>query len=162
MFTDSRDEIVVDDEIRETVLLDMPIRAICRDNVAGRKRYKDREGHYYCEDCFPLRGQGPAQDSTSRDPDMVGAAYIVSQTLIPFIEAKYGPGGVRKMLDSYASGATAMDAIPALAGTGVAEFNTAFRQWGKSEKRVFENTIPVRYDTERHEGTLRFSKEKRP
>ena len=99
---------------------------------------------------------------SSRDPDMVGAAYIVSQTLIRFIEARYGPGGIRKMLASYASGGTAMDAIPALSGSDVAEFNTAFRQWGQSEKRVFENTIPVRYDTEESDGALRFSKEKRP
>ena len=35
VFTDGDDEIIVDEEVRETVLLDMPIRAICRDDCNG-------------------------------------------------------------------------------------------------------------------------------
>ncbi|HEX6178778.1 MAG TPA: hypothetical protein VF057_10500, partial [Thermoanaerobaculia bacterium] len=83
---------------------------------------------------------------SSRDPDMIGAAYIMSQTLIRFIEERYGRAGVHKLLESYNGGGTAHDALVALAGKDLSQFNADFRAWGKAENRVFENQIAVRYD----------------
>lgn len=83
---------------------------------------------------------------SSRDGDMIGAAYIVSQTLIRFIEDRYGQAGIRKLLAAYASGETPVNAIATVAGRDVGTFNTAFREWGKAEQRVFANRIAVRYD----------------
>jgi tetratricopeptide (TPR) repeat protein len=84
--------------------------------------------------------------TTSRDRDMVGAAYVLSETLVRFVDERYGTAGIAKILQAFRGGATPEEAIHALTGTTVADFDAAFRQWGRSEKRVFENQITVRYD----------------
>ena len=83
---------------------------------------------------------------SSRDPAMMGAAYIVSQTLIRFIEERYGREGIQRLLAAYAAGEPPVTAVTTLAGRDLGEFNTAFRAWGKAEQRVFANRIAVRYD----------------
>lgn len=84
--------------------------------------------------------------TTSRDGDMVGAAYIVSQTLIRFIEQRYGADALQKFMAQYAANATTDEAIRAVTGATTADFDAAFRAWGRAEKRVFQSTIAVRYD----------------
>jgi tetratricopeptide (TPR) repeat protein len=83
---------------------------------------------------------------SSVDPDMIGAAYIMSQALIRFVEERYGREGIHKLLQSYNSGGAPDDALVALAGKDLGQINSEFRAWGKAESRVFENRIAVRYD----------------
>jgi hypothetical protein len=82
----------------------------------------------------------------SPDPDMIGEAYIESQTIIRFIEATYGPGGVGKLIAAFRDGATTDEAIARLANTTVADFDTKLRAWGRSGRKVFENDDITRYD----------------
>lgn len=82
----------------------------------------------------------------SPDPDMIGEGYVVSQTLIRFIESKYGPAGINKLLASFRAGATTQDALQQLSGLGLPEFDGQLRAWGHSGQRVFDNPPPVRYD----------------
>jgi hypothetical protein len=76
----------------------------------------------------------------SPDPEMIGAAYIIAQTNVRFIETKYGRAAVTKMIAAYRDGATTDEAIQRACGKTIAEYELDLRQWGRSEKRVFENT----------------------
>ena len=99
---------------------------------------------------------------TSRDGDMVGAAYVVSETFVRYLEQSLGEAGVKAVIARYAQGATTEEAIAAVAGRPLADVDASFRAWGRAEKRVFQNPAPVRYDQEpavvtgekRERGTL--------
>lgn len=75
----------------------------------------------------------------SPDPEMIGAAYLVAQTDIRYIEAKYGKAGLQKIMAAFRGGATTEEAIRAVAGTPLTEFEIDLRKWGRSEQRVFAN-----------------------
>ncbi|HYC58737.1 MAG TPA: tetratricopeptide repeat protein [Thermoanaerobaculia bacterium] len=77
--------------------------------------------------------------SGSPDPEMIGAAYIVSQTDIRFIEAKLGRSGLHKMLAAFRAGATTEEAIREVFRKPMPEVERELREWGRSERRVFEN-----------------------
>lgn len=81
----------------------------------------------------------------SPDPEMIGEAYIVSQTIIRYIEATYGPQGLAKMLAAYRDGATTEEAIKQLSGLSVADFDTKLRAWGRTGTKIFENHEFVDY-----------------
>jgi hypothetical protein len=83
---------------------------------------------------------------TSRDGDMIGEAYIVSETFVRYLQESVGPAGMQALIASFAQGSTTEEAIAAVSHKPLAELDAAFRLWGKSEKRVFENPSPVRYD----------------
>lgn len=83
---------------------------------------------------------------TSRDGDMVGAAYVDSQTFIRYLESQYGIAGLQKLIASFAAGASQDEALTSLSGKPVADLDAAFRVWGHAEKRVFQNEAAVRYD----------------
>ncbi len=80
------------------------------------------------------------------DPGMISEAYVEAQTIIRYIEAKYGKAGVARMMESFRNGATTEEAIQQLTGGSVAQFDTDFRAWGRTSGKVFEDSIPVRYD----------------
>ncbi|HEX7152083.1 MAG TPA: hypothetical protein VF618_11405 [Thermoanaerobaculia bacterium] len=83
----------------------------------------------------------------SPDPEMITEAYVLSQTLLRYVEAKYGAAGIAKMLASFRAGATTEEAIRQLSGQSMGEFDQAMRTWGRSAtSRVFENPPPLRYD----------------
>lgn len=82
----------------------------------------------------------------SPDPEMIGEAYIESQTIIRFVEATYGPAGVTKLLTAFHDGATTDEAIAKLAGTSVADFDAKLRVWGRNGRTTFENDEITRYD----------------
>ncbi|HJT18781.1 MAG TPA: hypothetical protein VJ853_15395 [Thermoanaerobaculia bacterium] len=86
--------------------------------------------------------------STSPDPEVIGEGYIESQTVIRYIEAKYGAAGVKTLLDAFRSGATNEEAIQKLTGKSLADFDVSLREWGHSAARVFENPEPVHYDAQ--------------
>jgi hypothetical protein len=77
---------------------------------------------------------------SSPDPEMIGAAYIIAQTNVRFIESRYGRAAVTKMMAAYHDGATTEEAIARACGKSIAEYELDLREWGHSEKRVFENT----------------------
>jgi tetratricopeptide (TPR) repeat protein len=73
----------------------------------------------------------------SPDPDMIAAAYIVSQTDIRYIEAKYGRAGLRRLMNEFRAGKTTEEALAALSGEPVTQFESELRAWGHAERRVF-------------------------
>lgn len=74
----------------------------------------------------------------SPDPEMIGAAYVVAQTDIRFIEAKYGRSGLQKIMTEFREGATTEEAILEVFGKPISEVEQELRQWGRSERRIFE------------------------
>ncbi len=82
----------------------------------------------------------------SPDPEMIGEAYIVSQTIIRYIEATYGPAGMARMIAAYREGATTDEAIQRLSGLSVADFDTRLRAWGRGSTKVFDNKEMVNYE----------------
>lgn len=90
----------------------------------------------------------------SPDPEMIGEGYLVAEAAIRFIESKYGRQGLAKMVEQFRNGATTEQAIQALTGAPVAEFDRQFRAWGRSDKRVFESPIVARYDNEEEPTVL--------
>ncbi|HLJ72946.1 MAG TPA: hypothetical protein VKU62_00070, partial [Thermoanaerobaculia bacterium] len=84
--------------------------------------------------------------STSSDPDVIGEGYIESQTVIRYIEAKYGVGGIKTLLEAFRDGATNDEAIRKLTGKSVADFDVSLREWGRGTSRVFENPEPIHYE----------------
>lgn len=93
----------------------------------------------------------------SVDPDMIGEAYIESQTLVRYLEAAHGRTGLQKLVAAFRAGANEEEAIGQLSGKSVAELDIAFRNWGRSTKTVFENPRPVDYTSSRDES-IRFSR----
>jgi len=85
--------------------------------------------------------------SGSVDPEMITEGYIVSQTVIRFIEATWGIEGLHKMIASYRAGANTEEAIRQLSGLSLPEFDTRLRAWGQ-KANAFDNPPPVRYDDE--------------
>jgi tetratricopeptide (TPR) repeat protein len=93
----------------------------------------------------------------SPDPEMIGEAYIVSQTIIRYVEAVYGRQGIAKLIAAFRDGATTEEAIQRLSGESVAEFDTRLRAWGRAGLKIFENQELVSY-MQREEGDLRWSR----
>ncbi|HSP33927.1 MAG TPA: hypothetical protein VLU46_06395, partial [Thermoanaerobaculia bacterium] len=87
----------------------------------------------------PVMGYSP-------DPEMIGEGYLVSEAAIRYIESRYGKAGLAKLMQEFKAGATTEEAIRALSGTEIAQFDRDFRQWGRAEQRVFETPVAVRYD----------------
>lgn len=81
----------------------------------------------------------------SVDPALIGEAYIESQTLVRYIEAAHGRGGVPKLVAAYRAGAGDEAAIGQLSGKSVVEFDRAFRAWGRAATTVFENSHLIDY-----------------
>lgn len=86
--------------------------------------------------------------SGSPDPAMITEAYIEAQTVIRFVEAKYGYGGVKKVIAAFRAGATTEEAFATLGMASVADFDEELRKWGRSASRVFDNPPPVIYNTD--------------
>lgn len=76
----------------------------------------------------------------SPDPEMITAAYTTAQTHIRFVESRFGRKALTAMLTAYREGATTEEAIGRACGKSPPDYEAEFRQWGRSERRVFENT----------------------
>jgi hypothetical protein len=81
----------------------------------------------------------------SPDPDMITESYIVSQTVVRYIEATYGTKGIATMITAFRDGATTEEAIKRLSGQSMADFDTRLRAWGRGSTKVFENGEIVSY-----------------
>jgi tetratricopeptide (TPR) repeat protein len=84
----------------------------------------------------------------SPDPAMIGQGYLVAHALVRFIEEVRGKAALVKLLDAFAAGAPTDEAIEAMSGQSLADFDQAFAAWGHGKRDVFENTNLVSYDEE--------------
>ena len=112
------------------------------------KEYMPNAFNMYTDDKLLALAVIDAVMTRSPDPDMITEAYIEAQTIIRYIEAKYGPQGVSKLIAAYRDGLTTSDAIARVTQRSVAEFDSDLRTWGRAASRVFTDAPPVRYDIE--------------
>jgi len=91
----------------------------------------------------------------SPDPAMVGQGYLLSHALIRYLEARWGQGGLTRLLDAFATGSTTEEAIELLSGGSLSEFDRAFVAWGEGRREVFENTDLVSYEEKEIKMELR-------
>ncbi|HVT05167.1 MAG TPA: hypothetical protein VHL58_17520 [Thermoanaerobaculia bacterium] len=94
----------------------------------------------------------------SPDPDMIKEAYIEAQTVIRFLEARFGADGPKRMMAAFAGGATTAEAIKSVSGLSIGAFDQQLRQWGRARVILFVNDSVVRYDGKEqtiraHDGT---------
>lgn len=82
----------------------------------------------------------------SPDPDMIGEGYILSQTLIRYLETLYGKPVVNKLIASFREGATTEQALLKATNKTSAQLDDDFWRWGQSALTVFANPDPIRYD----------------
>jgi tetratricopeptide (TPR) repeat protein len=94
----------------------------------------------------------------SPDPEMVSESYIVSLTVIRYIESAYGTKGIATMIAAFREGATTEEAVRRLSGLGLAEFDARLRAWGRSHTTVFENREEIVSYMQHESGDLRWSK----
>lgn len=83
-------------------------------------------------------------------PDIlvVTQSYILSQTVIRFVEERYGVAGLHRFVSAFREGATTEEAIATVTGGSAVQFDRELRHWGfvGARNAVFENPEPVRYD----------------
>jgi len=106
------------------------------------KQYSPNAFNMYTDDRLLAVSLLDAVLRGSPDPGMISEAYIESQTIIRYIEAKYGRAGVARMLDAFRDGATTDEAIRRLTNAPTAQFDTDLRAWGRNGTKVFEDEVP--------------------
>jgi Flp pilus assembly protein TadD len=94
----------------------------------------------------------------SGDYAMVSQGYLVAHALIRYIEQERGQAGLVKLLDAFAAGMPTDEAIEAMSGKSLSEFDQAFAAWGHGRRHVFENTDLVTYDESGRGITIGLSK----
>ena len=116
------------------------------------KEYMPNAFNMYTDDKLLALAVIDAVMTRSPDPEMITEAYIEAQTIIRYIEAKYGYAGIAKMISAYGEGLTTAEAIARVTGRSVPEFDNDLRTWGRAASRVFEDAPPVRYDVDETDG----------
>ncbi|MDP9190649.1 MAG: hypothetical protein M3P06_02990 [Acidobacteriota bacterium] len=76
---------------------------------------------------------------SSPDSEMISAAYIIAQTNIRFLEAKYGRGSLQRFMTAFREGANTEEAVRRVCGKSLTELELELRRWGRSSQRVFAN-----------------------
>lgn len=94
----------------------------------------------------------------SGDYAMVAQGYLVAHALIRYIEQERGQAGLAKLLDAFAAGTPTDEAIEAMSGKSLSQFDQAFAAWGHGRRQVFENTDLVKYDESGRGITIGFSR----
>jgi hypothetical protein len=94
---------------------------------------------------FALSVLDPVLDD-ARDSGMMAEAYIVSQTLVRYLESRYGDKATAHLIRSFAGGATTEEALQSLTGQPLTALDVDFRNWGRSERRLFENPPGPTYE----------------
>lgn len=121
------------------------------------REYHDNAFTMYDDDKLLALSLIDAVIGGSPDPSMISQGYSQSQTLIRYIEAAHGQKGIQALINSFRGGATTEEALQALSGKTLPEFEHALRTWGRSGGRTFESPTLVRYDSDDAAAEIRWS-----
>lgn len=80
----------------------------------------------------------------SADVTDITSAYTESQTVMRYLEDRYGAQSINKMVTAYRNGGSNEDAIRAATGKSVADTDRDFRNWGTTHYRPFEGNATAR------------------
>ncbi|HXA17802.1 MAG TPA: hypothetical protein VN380_12470 [Thermoanaerobaculia bacterium] len=87
---------------------------------------------------------GPTMTS-SIDPLAIGQAYLIAETFIHFLEDRYGPAAVTKMMTEFGAGHDTTEAILAVTGKTIPDIDREFRTWGTTHAEAFIDRTPWPY-----------------
>lgn len=82
----------------------------------------------------------------SPDPERIGSAYLIGESTLRFIEARWGRAGLNAIVRAYAKGMNTEAAMREATGHSVAELDGLARAWGASQPTIFPGKRIVRYD----------------
>jgi tetratricopeptide (TPR) repeat protein len=82
----------------------------------------------------------------SYSPALVAIGYDESRWTLHYVEHRYGPAGIRRLLDAFRAGKTTDEAITTALGLPVARFNQELWDWGVNQAPVVWKVPVVRYD----------------
>ena len=85
---------------------------------------------------------------TSIDPELVGEAYALGESMIRFIAQRYGKRAIVTMIDTFRAGGDTEQAIERATGLSLADLDREAREWGVTTSPTFEPAAFVRYDIE--------------
>jgi hypothetical protein len=114
------------------------------DDVNPIAGYRDKENLA----SFPLIE--PAISSFS--PALAILGYDESRWTLHYVEHRYGPAGIRRLLDAFRAGKTTEEAIPAALGLPVARFNQELWDWSVNQAPAVWKVPVVRYDEDEDEN----------
>ncbi|HTG32214.1 MAG TPA: hypothetical protein VLB76_04735 [Thermoanaerobaculia bacterium] len=83
---------------------------------------------------------------SSYSPALVAIGYDESRWTLHYVEHRYGPAGIRRLLDAFRAGKTTDEAITTALGLPVARFNQELWDWGVNQAPVVWKVPIVRYD----------------
>jgi tetratricopeptide (TPR) repeat protein len=82
----------------------------------------------------------------SLSPALVAIGYDESRWTLHYVEHRYGPAGIRRMLDAYRAGQTTDQVIATALGVPVARFNQELWDWAANQAPDVWKVPVVRYD----------------
>ncbi|MBW3566300.1 MAG: hypothetical protein KY459_16460 [Acidobacteria bacterium] len=94
----------------------------------------------------------------SGDPQMIRQGYVISQTLVRYLES-LDRRTWKRMLDAFGEGMSTSEALESIYGKPEAELDSDFREWGRAKSRLFLDDEMVRYDQADISDWIRFSEE---
>jgi tetratricopeptide (TPR) repeat protein len=113
------------------------------DDVNPIAGYRDKENLA----SFPLIE--PAISSFS--PALSTLGYDESRWTLHYVEHRYGPAGIRRLLEAFRAGKTTDEAITVALGLPVARFNQELWDWGANQAPDVWKVPMVRYDEDEEE-----------
>lgn len=111
------------------------------DSVNPMAGYRDKENLLG----FPLIE--PAIGSFS--PPLVALGYDESAWTLHYVEHRYGPAGIRRMLEAFRAGKASDEVIATALGVPVARFNQELLEWATNQAPSVWKVPIVRYDEEK-------------
>lgn len=82
------------------------------------------------------------------EPQLVELAYAEAAWAVAYVEQRFGVAGIRGLVRSFAGGATTAEAIERLAGSDLATFDRAFRDWAAERAPASRRLEARRFDRE--------------
>jgi len=82
------------------------------------------------------------------EPQLVELAYAEAAWAVAYLEQRYGVGGIRGLVRSFAGGAGTAAAIARLSGADLEQFDRAFRDWAAERAPASRRLEARRFDRE--------------
>lgn len=130
-----------------------------QEGVAGRMEMlpgANAFNRYSDQTILPVRLLDPVLRS-SPDPEMFAQGYVVSETLVRYLESFHGERVWRDLIGAFAEGLTTEEAFEKLFEKNYEEIDQSFRTWGHSRPRLFVDEKIVLYDRPDSSQWIRFS-----
>jgi tetratricopeptide (TPR) repeat protein len=81
-----------------------------------------------------------------RDLEMIESAYVISQTIVRFVESSCGNDPLARMMAAFREGHSSEEALQRVCGKEIRAFGDSLAQWAGSQPSFFLNPPPMRYE----------------